>query len=627
MPGQKTTPAVYIEEISKFPPSVAAVKTAIPAFVGYTQKAGKTNNLFYKPIRIASMLDYESLFGGAPPMSQINVSLDSDGLVSIIEPRTAFYLYHSLQLFFANGGGACYIVSVGNYVFNAPILPLPPAGNIDRVELENGIKTLAIEDEPTLLVCPDASLLKNVDKYTGVYSVMLQQCEKLQDRFAILDVSENSTSNNPMGFDFRNTIPTTSSLKYGAAYYPFVRSTISLPFDHAKITGVNWLGAITDAASSDILGALTTITTPSTGDLDIVEAVFIKSDVTHTTVDGVSAGTWRDAYEIEKATDAGVAITFREAILKELIDHIKSFYQDAAITGNVLQENYDPASNSSLVSYRDAIYEIDDNSNYILGNIPDATGNTSDPSLNWDSDNIDGYFNQAMTILENLYEYAKSRVKYLEDQLTLNNGFYAYIRQSVESQGLILPPSAMMAGVYARVDNLRGVWKAPANVGLNMVIAPTVKISHEDHGDLNVHSTGKSINAIRSYIGKGNMVMGARTLAGNSNEWRYVPVRRLFIFVEESVQEACEQFLFEPNDANTWVNVKGMINNFLYNLWRDGALAGAKPDEAYFIKIGLPETMNAQDILNGVMNVEIGLAAVRPAEFIILKFSHKLQTS
>ena len=96
---------------------------------------------------------------------------------------------------------------------------------------------------------------------------------------------------------------------------------------------------------------------------------------------------------------------------------------------------------------------------------------------------------------------------------------------------------------------------------------------------------------------------------------------------KESVKKATSQFVFEPNDANTWVKVRAMIENFLNLQWRAGALAGAKPDDAFFVRVGLGETMTAQDILEGKMNIEIGMAAVRPAEFIILKFSHKMQES
>jgi hypothetical protein len=192
----------------------------------------------------------------------------------------------------------------------------------------------------------------------------------------------------------------------------------------------------------------------------------------------------------------------------------------------------------------------------------------------------------------------------------------------------VVPPSGPMAGVYARVDDERGVWKAPANVSLSSVNAATLLIDNTTQDDLNVDvNAGKSINAIREFTGKGVLVWGARTLAGNDNEWRYISVRRFFNMVEESVKKSTGQFVFEPNDANTWVKVKGMIENFLTVLWRQGALAGAKAEQAFFVKIGLGQTMTALDILEGRLNVEIGMAAVRPAEFIILKFSHKMQES
>ena len=166
------------------------------------------------------------------------------------------------------------------------------------------------------------------------------------------------------------------------------------------------------------------------------------------------------------------------------------------------------------------------------------------------------------------------------------------------------------------------------NVGLAMVNRPAITITNDLNDDLNVDATsGKSVNSIRAFAGKGILVWGARTLAGNDNEWRYVPVRRFFIFVEESVKKATSSFVFEPNDANTWTKVRTMIENFLILQWRDGALAGAKPEHAFYVRVGLNQTMTADDVLNGYMIVEIGMAVVRPAEFIVLRFSHKMQES
>ena len=160
------------------------------------------------------------------------------------------------------------------------------------------------------------------------------------------------------------------------------------------------------------------------------------------------------------------------------------------------------------------------------------------------------------------------------------------------------------------------------------VIGPVTQVTHEQQETLNVEPTsGKSINAIRAFAGRGTLVWGARTLAGNDNEWRYVAVRRFFNMVEESVKKSTYWAVFESNDPNTWVKVRGMIENYLTQKWREGALAGATTKDAFFVRCGLGVTMNALDILEGRMNVEIGMAVVRPAEFIFLRFSHKLQVS
>jgi len=214
----------------------------------------------------------------------------------------------------------------------------------------------------------------------------------------------------------------------------------------------------------------------------------------------------------------------------------------------------------------------------------------------------------------------------LNDIKSSHTALYNQIKAALAKERVVLPPSAAIAGVYARVDRDRGVWKAPANVSFNGVIGPTVKISDTDQDDLNIDPTGgKSINAIRSFTGKGTLVWGARTLAGNDNEWRYVSVRRLFINIEESTRKASAFAVFEPNDATTWLKVKAMLESYLYGLWQQGALAGSKPELAYFVSVGLGKSMTAQDILEGRMIVNIGVAAVRPAEFIVLTFSHKMQ--
>ncbi len=202
---------------------------------------------------------------------------------------------------------------------------------------------------------------------------------------------------------------------------------------------------------------------------------------------------------------------------------------------------------------------------------------------------------------------------------------YKQIKKAFGQKLVELYPSAALAGIYTQTDRDRGVWKAPANVSLAQVEEPSVLVTAENQQDLNVDSTtGKSVNAIRHFTDRGTLVWGARTLAGNDNEWRYVPVRRLFIFIEQSVKRSVEAMRFESNDANTWTKTRGMTESFLTNLWQDGAMTGTTQQDAFFVKVGQGETMGESDVIEGRLIIEVGVAAIRPAEFIILRIIHKI---
>jgi len=208
-----------------------------------------------------------------------------------------------------------------------------------------------------------------------------------------------------------------------------------------------------------------------------------------------------------------------------------------------------------------------------------------------------------------------------------NAALYNVAVAALRTRRVTLPPSAAIVGMYAAMDSSRGVWKTPANVQLVNVIEPAVALDSRTADALNVDAaTGKSINTIRAFAGKGTLVWGARTLAGNDNEWRYIPVRRLFTLVEQSVKTSTQWVVLEPNDATTWTRLRSSIENYLVTKWKNGALMGSKPDEAFFVRCGLGTTMTAQDIADGRLICEIGMAPVRPAEFVILRFSYVMQT-
>lgn len=221
----------------------------------------------------------------------------------------------------------------------------------------------------------------------------------------------------------------------------------------------------------------------------------------------------------------------------------------------------------------------------------------------------------------------KIRASYLQSLKAVSPTYNAVL-DKIRTKMNELPPSGAMAGLYTMVDNSRGVWKAPANISVNMVNAPSVNISSEGQQTLNVDvMAGKSINVIRSFPGVGTLVWGGRTLDGNSQDWRYINVRRTLIMIEQSLKLAARAYVFEPNDANTWITVKSMFDNFLVNLWKQGALAGAAPEQAFDVQIGLGSTMTANDILDGKMLITVKVAIVRPAEFIVITFQQQMQQS
>lgn len=176
-----------------------------------------------------------------------------------------------------------------------------------------------------------------------------------------------------------------------------------------------------------------------------------------------------------------------------------------------------------------------------------------------------------------------------------------------------IPPSGAMAGIYARSDANRGVHKAPANEPVRGALGLTYNVSRAEQGELN----RKGVNVIRTFP-DGIRVWGARTLASEASEWRYVPVRRTCNMIKESIQEGTRWTVFEPNDMMTWKSVERDIRAFLMRVWRDGALLGATPEQAFFVKCDA-ETNPSEVRDAGQLIAEIGIAPVKPAEFIIFR--------
>jgi phage tail sheath protein FI len=537
------TPGVYIVEKNAFPNSIVEVATAVPAFVGYTERADdKGQTLRNRPRRISSLDEFHEYFGAAPqarfvleerPVMPAAATAPPPGGPAafklgdkeflLTQPAGAaggrFLLYAGMRQFFQNGGGPCHVVSVGDYT----------SGLVDAGALTGGIDALVEEREPTMLVVPDCVLLDEPD-CIRVQQHMLAHCGRvMRNRVAILDVwggwKDIKDDPNCIAL-FRDSLGI-NYLDFAAAYYPWLHTTVfqDNELDYTNISSLETL--------RDLLRA----------ELKLPEkqpdVALLKERAQWDAVDGITRP------------------------LAQLIDEARA----------KPVEKGEPKSDSEL------------------------------------------------------REAAQFEIKLLNKSLTAMSPTYRALMTELRARVNLLPPSAAMAGVYTMVDNSRGVWKAPANVSINGVTAPAVNLSHTDQEDLNVTPQGKSINAIRSFIGAGVLVWGARTLDGNSLDWRYISVRRTMIMLEESCRLAAKAMVFEPNVANTWVTIKSMIGNFLTGIWKRGGLAGAVPDDAFSVHVGLGETMTPEDILEGILRVTVLVAVSRPAEFIEITFQQQMQKS
>lgn len=697
------TPGVDVKERSLFPPSVAQVETAVPAFLGYTEKATYTraDDLRLVAKRISSLKEYERYYGGGPAIAVNRIDLDADNNVVSTDLQQDYILYDSLKVFFANGGGDCYIISVGSYT-----------DIVSKPHFDNGLEILKRIDEPTLILFPDLS--QNLTKATGYYDIQkaaLMQSGELMDRFCILDVPDmldpklNDLANKP-NFDLaiqelRDNIGM-NELKFGAAYTPWINANIpkNLTYNDIRTQLFKNNNPVT-------IQSLTT--TLSVSDKNTVNAILTAYDnllIDKDEIVAQVAGHFPGATNIKdhyqklvelfktnattlpatvatlNAARDNFSLMIQTALLfTDMMDDLLVTGPPATITDSTFRGDIDAivtglaASLTLLCAYDNGLAAANAAGNVVLGGNAIYPLHTTAFNAEWEiplttawtnaaltgifsaaiaanqtkllhlpppaltnpqlienmiamEKEITSIFNSFYTAFDNILKTLDGYLKASEQALIQAYPVYKNIIIAVNNSPTKLPPSPAVAGLYAYVDGTRGVWKAPANVSLQVVNSVGYQVDDKEHGRINVDTmSGKSINVIRYFTGKGNLIWGARTLAGNDNEWRYISVRRFFNMVEESVKKSTAWAVFEPNDANTWIKVKGMIDNFLTLQWRAGALQGAKTSDAFYVKVGLGETMTSLDILEGRMNVEIGMAVVRPAEFIILTFSHKLAES
>lgn len=483
------------EKVTK---SVEVLKGIVTDFQGSMTEAYGDDNDIVKGIgeivgQIGDDVTAETISGVDTAIGELILKVNSTSTPALyydLARKDDYNLYYHLRFFFANGGGPCYIVSVGNY-----------EEDLEKDKLEKGVALLLKEQEPTIVLVPEAVYLKEAQECYDIQTTVLKHCgADMKNRVALLDVygghKDRNDESGDVVTDFREKIGT-EFLDFGAAYYPWLNTSI-------------------------------------VADNEVSYKNMLES--------------WDN--------------------LKLLLG-VHSLY---------------------LGTYISQLEEV-------------------------------------IAATKNEKQVDPNEERTLHKVFSKQSPIYAAIVKAMLQQLNLLPPASAMAGIYTLVDSTKEVWKAPANISLSNVTSPTVNISHTDQEDLNVPLNGKAVNAIRYFVGEGVKVWGARTLDGNSLDWRYVNVRRTMIMLEESIKNATKAFVFEPNTANTWVSVRSMISNFLNGVWKRGGLAGASPDDAFSVHIGLGETMTPEDILEGIMRITILVAVVRPAEFIEITFQQQMQKS
>lgn len=778
------TPGVYIKEKNAFPNSVVAVATAVPAFIGYTEKAQAGNtSLLNKPAKVGSMSQFEELFGGAPvPTFKLgrydpatvehHYAADSPkdkpaalppSVFSVMGPagpetyaisqsNTPYCLWAAMKAFYLNGGGTCYVTSIGGY-----------SDEIDGDKMIDAIEGLKRVPETSMVVIPETTRLSRAQS-AKVQGQILMLCADIEafdrKRFAVLDVHggyiEQSAADDPVAC-FRDDIGA-NHLKHAAAYYPWLNGSIytnrdvtfeNIALESRKLfisllkrsvsldpkltpeilkigvaevkgdftisvaTGGTVTLSRTDVSAEDdsaqaselrftVVGAegdlddeaKAALKTRMAGELKIDGTVgysFTQEDIDAGKVTFTNAGAATGVFDVIITDNEGVQ-TGKKSI--SVVTGAKVLEKGAVQAGTAmpvpLSDDMDPGTVTFLgADPVDQSATLEASADVKAKKAALATAKAADPVKPADVKaaekaledagkaaiaavtgktltvpGVGQWTTEAKTITftpNTTFKGSEVAVQYMTVKGTKTNGpsdlkilvddvpkpsagpdpmveavdkamraqvpLYLDVMNSMAKFMNVLPPAAAMAGLYTMVDNTRGVWKAPANVSVNAVTGPMVSINAKEQEDLNVHTTGKSINAIRPFVGEGTLVWGARTLDGNSLDWRYLSVRRTMDFLQESIKLAAKAFVFEPNTANTWVTVRGTIENFLNQVWKDGGLAGSTPEEAYFVKIGLGETMEGLDILEGKMNVEVYVCITRPAEFIPITFTQLMQKS
>lgn len=560
------SPGVYIEEFDSGGVPIAGVSTSTAGFVGLTQR-GDSEGL---PELVTSFADFQRKFGSYLSENQFG------------EYR---YLPYAVEHFFVNGGSRCYVMRV-----------VPEDANVAVNEKLDFLKFTARNqgswgDRIRLLAEPSSKAKTNIleDLGAGQYRVKSGAGFNEGDVITLVDGDATQTrmikmaQNNVLTLDEAfegdvvddNILPEkivyTREFNLQVAYGDEVEQYEKLSFN------INASNFIEKKLSKSSI-AKVTVDREKIGD---VEDPFVKL------AEGDAEAT-KVVLGLNEGSDGSVgSISAADFMGKDLgpgkRTGIKSFIDNDDVSLMAVPGVVDPAVHLDLIAHCE-----NKASRFAVIDVPQDTKKVNDIKQ-W----------------RNMYDSSYVAV------------YHPWLKvfDPLDKRNIFIPPSGSAIGIYARSDNSRGVHKAPANEVVRGCVGLDCQYNKGEQDILNPIG----VNLIRSFTGQGIRVWGARTLSSNPL-WRYINVRRLFIFLEESVKRSTDWVVFEPNDEELWARVKRSLESFLTGVWRDGALVGSTPDEAFFVQID-HTTMTQDDIDNGRLICMIGVAPVKPAEFVIFRFT------
>lgn len=612
------TPGVYISELDAFGNAVVPVPTAVPVFIGYTgQTSYNGKSLLNKAVKLTSLAEFLAIFGTEPP--EVKFTVTSSYLPEYLK---------TLEKEVANSKAA--LEAADQAVKDAGANP-PQELKDKQAAAEAANKAVAAE-------------LKTVQGDKNLKPLIAAQAAMPTDGSAPTDAQLKALADAQKTIN--DLIHNTEFISGGIAY-DVATSSINyrmygaLKFFYENGGGTSYVMSI---GSYDYTKPAITDTGGFTKAITLLEKEMEPTMLVIPDLVEIKDTTAKPASDFSKF------YTNAYALQEAMINHCGKMMNRVAILDIPGGFSEPEVGNTSVDYFRDAVSPLDTKFNSYAAayypwlhttviqtsevsykNIASSSYATVLKMLKIEYTNKNGVFNSKMEDIVGVFDSTKTpapnTLQFEKSNTILQNlsKSYQMLTGAIMAQMNLMAPSAAMAGIYTSVDNNEGVWVAPANVGVQSTIEPSVKIDHQTQEDLNVPIDGKSVSAIRSFTGRGNLVWGARTLDGNSNDWRYINVRRTLIFLEQSVKEAAKAYVFAPNDASTWVNVESMISNFLNDIWKQGGLVGPKASDAFSVSVGLGSTMTGEDILLGIMRVAVKVAVSHPAEFISITFQQEMQ--